>query len=387
MDVPPRLVIDDGAIARNVESIVRATGTPLMAVLKADAFGHGPQADVVLGAGASSIGVTTIEEALALRSSAVRAPVLSWLNPVDADWAEAVRSGVDLAAPGLSHLFAIAGASLAVGLTARVHLHLDVGMSRDGAAPDDWRTLMHFARTWEERGAIRVIGVMAHLSSAQDPADEETTVERMRFVNGCRMAVRAGLRPGVRHLAATSAALSRPDTRFDLTRVGAGLFGIDPSGRTVLEHAMTLDAPIVSVRDVKAGTGVGYGLSHRTDRDTRLALVPVGYGDGVPRAASHRASVSVRGARRPVVGVISMDQLVVDVGDLGVAEGERAVVFGPGAHGEPTAGEWAGWAGTIEHEIVTGIGPRIHREHVPWHAEGSDGAGASATAPVAVVAR
>ncbi|RUQ96788.1 alanine racemase [Labedella endophytica] len=365
MDVPPRLVIDDGAIARNVERIIRTTGTPLMAVLKADAFGHGPQADVVLGAGARSIGVTTIEEALALRSSGTVAPILSWLNPVDADWAGAVSSDIDLAVPGLPHLFAIAGAAIAIGRPARVHLHLDVGMSRDGAAPDDWKTLMHFAAEWERRGAIRVVGVMAHLSSAQNPDDEETTVERMRFVNGCRLALRAGLRPQARHLAATSAALSRPDTRFDLTRVGAGLFGIDPSGRMELEHAMTLDAPIVSVRDVRAGTGVGYGLSHRTDRDTRLALVPVGYGDGVPRAASHRASVSVRGTRRPVVGVISMDQLVVDVGDLGVREGERAVVFGPGTHGEPTAREWAGWAGTIEHEIVTGIGSRIHREHVP----------------------
>jgi alanine racemase len=386
MDVPPRLVIDDGAIARNVESIIRTTETPLMAVLKADAFGHGPQADVVLGAGASSIGVTTIEEALALRTAGTRAPILSWLNPVDAEWGDAVRSGIDLAVPGLPHLFAIAGAALAVGLTARVHLHLDVGMSRDGAAPEDWTTLMHFAAEWERRGAIRVVGVMAHLSSAQDPDDEETTVERMRFMNGCRLAARAGLRPSVHHLAATSAALSRPDTRFDLTRVGAGLFGIDPSGRATLEHAMTLDAPIVSVRDVRAGTGVGYGLSHRTDRDTRLALVPVGYGDGVPRAASHRASVSVRGSRRPVVGVISMDQLVVDVGDLGVHEGERAVVFGPGGGGEPTVGEWAGWAGTIEHEIVTGIGARIHREHVPVARSGRVAAGTVAAGAAASTA-
>ena len=365
MDIAARLLIDDGAIARNVESIIRSTGTPLMAVLKADAFGHGPQAEVVLAAGAASLGVTTIEEALALRDSGTRAPVLSWLNPVDADWAEAIRCGVDVAVPGLSHLFAIAGAALAVGLTARVHLHLDVGMSRDGAAPEDWKALMHFAAEWEQRGAIRVVGIMAHLSSAQDGDDHETSVERMAFIAGYRMAARAGLRPAFRHLAATSAALTRPDTRFDLVRVGAGLFGIDPSGRSGLEHAMTLDAPVVSVRDVRAGTGVGYGLSHRTDRDTRLALVPVGYGDGIPRAASHRASVSIRGTRRPVVGVISMDQLVVDVGDLGVGEGERAVMFGPGDRGEPTVGEWAAWAGTIEHEIVTGIGSRVHREHLP----------------------
>ena len=381
-----RLLIDDGAVARNVARIVRSTDTPLMAVLKADAFGHGPQAAVVLAAGASWIGVTSIEEAMPLRAHGVRAPLLSWLNPVDADWSSAIAAGIDLAVPGTRHLFAIAGAAVASGTPARVHLHLDVGMSRDGAAPAEWRQLMFFARHWEERGAIRVVGVMAHLSSAQDPDDEENDIERLRFLNGCRMAVRAGLRPSVRHLAATAAALSRPDTRFDLTRVGAGLFGIDPAHRFPLEGAMTLDAPVVSVRDVKAGTGVGYGLSHHTDRDTRLALVPLGYGDGLPRAASHQAKVTIRGVRRPVVGLISMDQLVVDVGDDAVAEGERAVVFGPGGSGEPTVRDWAGWAGTIEHEIVTGLGPRIHREHVataPGDAEeGSDPGPGRRSAPL-----
>ncbi|RWZ46175.1 alanine racemase [Labedella phragmitis] len=358
-----RLLIDDGAVARNVRRIVRSTGTPLMAVLKADAFGHGPQAAVVLSAGASWIGVTSIKEAMPLREHGVRAPLLSWLNPVDADWAAAIAADIDLAVPGVRHLSAIAGAAVAAGRRARVHLHLDVGMARDGAASAEWKQLMFFAREWEERGAIRVVGIMAHLSSAQDPEAEENVVERQRFLNGCRMAARAGLRPSVRHLAATAAALSRPDTRFDLTRVGAGLFGIDPAHRFALEGAMTLDAPVVSVRDVRAGTGVGYGLSHHTDRDTRLALVPIGYGDGIPRAASHHASVSIRGVRRPVVGLISMDQLVVDTGDVPVTEGERAVVFGPGNDGEPTVRDWADWAGTIEHEIVTGLGPRIRREH------------------------
>lgn len=360
-----RLVIDDGAVARNVSRIVRSTATPLMAVLKADAFGHGPQADVVLGAGASWIGVTSIEEAMPHRARGVTAPVLSWLNPVDADWESAVLADIDVTAPGVRHLFAIAGAALSVGRVARVHLHLDVGMARDGAAPAEWKTLMHFARLWELRGAVRVVGVMAHLSSAHDPDGEETGLERARFTSACRMAARAGLRPSVRHLAATAAALSRPDTRFDLTRVGAGLFGIDPAHRFPLEGAMTLDAPVVSVRDVPAGTGVGYGLSHRTAHRTRLALVPLGYGDGLPRAASNRASVSIRGERRPVVGLISMDQLVVDVGDTGVTEGERAVIFGPGSGGEPTVRDWADWSDTIEHEIVTGLGQRITRSHRP----------------------
>jgi alanine racemase len=169
------------------------------------------------------------------------------------------------------------------------------------------------------------------------------------------------VRPAHRHLAATSATLTDPRTHHTMSRIGAGLVGIDPSRTTRLRPAMTLTAPIVGVRRVRAGTWVGYGHTHLTDRATDLALVPLGYADGLPRLASGRAEVLVRSRRRPVVGRISMDQVVVDLGDTTASAGETVTVFGPGDAGEPTVAEWAAWADTIEHEIVTGIGPRVRR--------------------------
>jgi alanine racemase len=169
------------------------------------------------------------------------------------------------------------------------------------------------------------------------------------------------LRPPLRHLAATAATLTDPLSQHTLCRVGAGLVGIDPTRTTPLRPAMTLTAPVVTLRDVAPGTPVGYGHTWASPRATRLALLPLGYADGLPRAASGRAEVLLRGRRCPVVGLVSMDQVVVDVGTLPVTVGDVATVFGPGDHGEPTVAEWAAWSGTIEHEIVTGIGARVLR--------------------------
>jgi len=160
------------------------------------------------------------------------------------------------------------------------------------------------------------------------------------------------------HLAATSGALTDPATHFDLVRVGAGLVGIDPSGSTRLHPALTLTAPLVSVRRALAGTPVGYGHTWTAPSATELGLLPLGYADGLPRAASGRAEVLVRGRRRPLVGRISMDMAVVDLGPDGAEAGDLVTVLGPGRDGEPTVAEWASWSNTIEHEIVTGLGLR-----------------------------
>jgi alanine racemase len=232
-------------------------------------------------------------------------------------------------------------------------------MARDGASPDSWLALMSAARRAELAGKISVVGVMGHLPCADTPGLNETG--KRALLRGAEMARQAGLRPSVRHLAATSAALTDPGSHLDMVRIGAGLVGIDPSGTTRLRSALRFTAPVVQVRRVEAGTGVGYGHAHVTGRATTLALLPVGYADGLPRGASGRAEVLLAGRRRPVVGVISMDQVVVDVGDDVVVPGDEAVVFGTGAEGEPTVGDWARWAGTIPHEIVTGIGARVRR--------------------------
>ena len=288
-----------------------------MAVVKADGFGHGAVdvARTALAHGASWLGVTSLDEAFALREAGLRAPVLSWLNAPGADFHEARRQDVDVAVPSQAHLRAVSGAGLAAGVALRVHLHLDVGMARDGAAPSEWRRLCRLAREAERSGAVRVVGLMGHLGNADTPDDPANAGGRARFAWGLATARAAGLRPPLRHLAATAATLTDRASLHTLSRVGAGLVGIDPSGTTRLSPALTLTAPVVGVRRVAAGTPVGYGGSWRASRATTLALLPLGYADGVPRVTSGRAEVLLRGRRRPLVGRVSMDQVVVDLGD------------------------------------------------------------------------
>ena len=357
-----RLDVDLGAVADNTRLIAaRATGS-LMAVVKADGFGHGALdlARTALAHGATSLGVTSLAEAWPLRDAGIDAPVLSWLNPVDADFAEAVHRQVEVAVPGLEHLAAVAAAPG----RARVHLHVDAGMARDGASPAAWPRLCRAARRAEQRGELDVVGLMGHLGCSDDPSDPCNDLGRSRFAWALETARACGLRPAQRHLAATAATLTDPRTHHTMSRVGAGLVGIDPSGTTGLRSAMTLTAPLVSVRRVRAGTPVGYGHAHRVPTATYLGLVPLGYADGLPRSASGRAEVQHRGRRLPVVGLISMDQAVVDLGPDGGEPGETVTAFGPGDAGEPTVADWAAWAGTLEHEIVTGIGSRVARRTI-----------------------
>ena len=358
------LTVDLDAIAANTRLFASRTRAEVMAVVKADGFGHGgaDAARAALANGATWLGVTSIAEGLALREAGLAVPVLSWLNPVDADFGLALAAGIDLAMPSLRHLSVVMDAARAGGRRARVHLHLDVGMARDGCEPAGWPGLCRAASGGEQRGVLQVVGLMGHLGCADNPADPCNKAGRACFGRGMETARAAGLRPPVRHLAATAAALTDPRTHHTLCRISAGLVGIDPSRTTRLHPALTLTAPVVAVRRVRAGSPVGYGHSWTAPADTTLGLLPAGYADGLPRAASGHAEVMVRGRRCPVAGLISMDQTVVDLGSQEVYPGEVATVFGPGTSGEPTVADWAAWAGTIEHEIVTGIGARVRRQ-------------------------
>ncbi|NPD04159.1 alanine racemase [Nocardioides sp. zg-1308] len=364
----PRLEVDLSAVAANTRLLADRTDAEVMAVVKADGFGHGA-ADVArtaLAHGATSLGVTSIDEALALRSDGLRAPVLSWLNPLDAAYDDALAADVDLAVPSREHLdVVVRAATSAPARPAGIHLHLDTGMSRDGAEPSAWPALCRAARRAERAGLVRVVGVMGHLGCADDPSDGCNALGRRRFAWGLDVARAAGLRPPLRHLAATAATVLDVRSHHTTVRVGAGLVGIDPTGTTPLRSGLTLTAPVVSVRRVRAGAGVGYGHAWTAPVATHLALLPLGYADGLPRVAAGRAEVLLRGRRRPVVGRISMDQVVVDLGDDPVQPGETATVLGPGAAGEPTVADWAAWADTIPNEVVTGLGPRIRRVHRP----------------------
>ena len=370
----PVLTVDLGAVAHNTRLLADRAGTAtLMAVVKADGFGLGSAtvARTALAHGATRLGVTSLEEALALRAAGVHAPVLSWLNAVDAPWEAALAADVDVAMPSQEHLHAVVAAAHATGRTARVHLHLDTGLARDGAEPRAWADLCRAARRAELRGAVRVVGVMGHLARADEPADPANADGRARFAWGVAVACAAGLRPRLRHLAATAATLTDPASRHTMVRIGAGLAGIDPSGTTTLADPVTLSAPVVTVRRVPAGTPVGYGGTWTTTRASRLALLPVGYADGLPRLASGAAEVLLRGRRVPVVGRVSMDQVVLDLGPAdatgplaSVAPGDVATVIGPD-HAAPTVADWAAWSGLLPHEVLTGLGHRPHRVVLP----------------------
>lgn len=361
-DGHPTLTIDLAAIAANTERFCRIATGEVMAVVKADAFGHGAAevARTALSAGATRLGVATLDEALALREAGLRAPMLSWLNPVDSDWVAAAAAEVDVAVPSVERLAAVAAAG-----GARVHLQIDTGLARDGASPRQWVTLCRAARSAERAGRIRVVGLMGHLPCADVAGDRSTSVGRTRFAWALDLARSTGLRPHDLHLAATAATLLDPRSHRTMSRIGAGLYGIDPTRTTSLRPAMTLSAPIVETRVVGAGTPVGYGHAWTARRTSRLGLLPLGYADGLPRAAGSAAEVLIDGRRAPVAGRISMDMTVVDLTETSAGIGDVATVFGPGASGEPTVREWADWSGLLEHEVVTGIGARPRRVHKP----------------------
>lgn len=373
-DAAPRpfreAVVDLDAIRDNVAHLARFVApAQAMAVVKADAYGHGavPVARAALAGGASWIGVADLAEALALREAGIDAPVLAWLHDPDAAFRPAVEHDVDLGVSSLGQLEAIADAASSVGRRAMVHLKIDTGLSRNGIAPEAWGEAVTVAADLERSGRIGVRGVFSHLANT---SAEEDAAQLAAFEQALAAASAAGLAPEVRHIASTAGALRRPESRYDLVRLGIGIYGIPPFGDGTtaadlgLRPAMTLRGRVAAVRRVDAGTGVSYGHAWRAPRPTSLALVPLGYADGVPRQASGRAEVWLAGTRRRVVGRIAMDQFLVDVGDDAVAVGDEVVLFGDPATGAPSADDWGDAADTIGYEIVTRIGPRVPRTYV-----------------------
>jgi alanine racemase len=350
------------AISANVERLrVLAGGAPAMAVVKADGYGHGAvaAARAALEGGAERLGVADIREALALREAGVSAPVVAWLHDPDEDFVAAAEAGIEL---GLSRLEQLDRAA-ETDATPTVHLKVDTGLGRNGAERASWPALFDRAAALDRQGRLRVAGVFSHLANA---GREEDLAQVAVFEQAVAAAQDAGLRPRWRHLAATAGAIDVPEARFDLVRLGIGIYGLSPfddrsSADLGLVPAMRLSAPIAAIKRVPAGSGVSYGLTYRAQAETTLALVPLGYADGVPRQASGLGPVAINGHRFRVAGRIAMDQFVVDVGDAAVAIGDRAVLFGDPAEGVPSADDWAGAAGTINYEIVTRIGARVDR--------------------------
>lgn len=357
-------MIDTAAISHNVARIAELTGVEVIAIVKANGYGHGAvtTARAALEGGAQRFGVADLGEAFELREGGITAPIIAWLHGPGTDFGAAVASGIEIGVSSLAQL-AAAGAAGAVTRPTRVHVKLDTGLSRNGFAPGEWEAAFAEAARLERAGLIRVAGIFSHLANTSMVANREALAV---YLDALAQAASFGVRPETRHLASTQGAIELPEARLDAVRLGIGMYGLPPmAGPTPadlgLRPAMTLRAGVVKVHRARSLAGVSYGHTYRTERETTLALVPLGYADGVPRQASNRGPVLINGQTYQVAGRVAMDQFVVDVGDAKVAEGDVATLFGDPATGAPTATAWAAAADTIDYEVVTRIGARVPR--------------------------
>ena len=369
-----RAEIDLAALLANVRALrARATGAAVMAVVKSDAYGHGavPCARAAVEAGASWLGTATPEEALALRKAGLPGRIMCCLWTPGGPWREAIEADLDVSVSGMWALRELVAAAREAGLPARVQLKADTGLGRSGCQPgEDWAELVAEALRAQSEGLLRVTGLWSHFACADEPGHPSIAAQLTLFREMLAYAEGQGVRPEVRHIANSPATLTLPESHFDLVRTGIAVYGISPSPELGgpadfgLRPVMTLSASIALVKHVPGGHGVSYGHRYVTPGATTLGLVPVGYADGIPRHASGAGPVLVEGKWRTVAGRIAMDQFVVDLGGDEPAAGTRAVLFGPGDRGEPTAEDWAQASGTIAYEIVTRIGTRVPRVYV-----------------------
>lgn len=384
-------VVDLAAITANARLLKKVAGAAeLMAVVKADGYGHGaaPAARAALAGGATVVGVATLPEAIAIRAAGIDAPLVTWLWAPGEDVRSAIAVGAQVTVSSRQQLRAVIDAAdsapsapstpATVGMPemrpgcAAIHVKVDTGMARNGVIPEDLPALLADISAAEHDGTVRMVGIMSHLACADVPNDSSVDAQLRSFIQAVEATEAAGLRPRWRHLANTAATLAVPEARFNLVRCGIGLYGLSPlADRHGLLPAMTLRTHVALTKRVSAGQGVGYGLEYHTTAPTNLALVPVGYGDGVPRIAGNRGEVFLAGRRRRIAGRVAMDQIVVDCGDDLVRGGDEVIVFGGGDRGEPTADDWAGYCGTINYEIVTRIAPRVTRRYVGGTGSGS----------------
>jgi alanine racemase len=354
--------IDLDRITANVAYLKNMAGVDLMAVVKADAYGHGlvPTARAALAGGATYLGVALLEEAIALRDAGITAPILAWLVPPGSDYTSAVEHDIDLAASSIIALEEIGAATSSH--RPRIHLEVDTGMTRGGFLTEWGKLDAHHVAN------VDIVGIFSHFARADEPDEDQNRVQRNRFVEMVATLESFGYTNILRHLSNSAATLKDPDSAFDMVRVGIAMYGLTPAVHTLgtssslgLKAAMSLHAKLHLVKDVPANSPVGYGATAITDRYTKLGIVAMGYADGIPRKAQG-AGIFVHGKRAPIIGRVSMDQFVVDLGPESQAiSGEWVEVFGDGVDGGYTAEDWGSVSGSINYEIVTRIGPRVPR--------------------------
>ena len=356
--------IETGAISENISLLKTICQTQLMAVVKADAYGHGLiQIGLVAEkSGADWLGVALLEEAIALRTHGVRIPILAWLLPPGSDFKAAHNHDVDVALSSIAAFQEISE----LKLKARIHIELDTGMTRGGFL-DEWSEFL-----LQDFSNVEVVGVFSHFARADEADERQNTDQLNRFNSMVNDLVAVGINPSIKHISNSAATMKNHKAALDLVRVGIAMYGLSPDVNTLgaskslgLKPAMQLRAKLHLVKKVPAGSFVGYGGTAITQSDTTLGIVAMGYADGIPRV-SQGAGVFIDGKRAPIIGRVSMDQFVVDLGPNSTcSSGDWVVIFGDGSHGEYTADDWGKAASTINYEIVTRIAPRVPRIYAP----------------------
>jgi alanine racemase len=362
-----KLTIDLGKVAHNLSSMRKHIGpaVKVMGVVKADAYGHGMLhvARKIEAEGVDYIGVADMSEAQTLRAAGIKTPILAWLHDPEDDFVSAIKHNIDVAVSSQEQLLRVTKAAALAAKPCQIHIKVDTGLSRNGVTIDELEDLLTQAKEAVANGLVQTVGIFSHLSST---GAEEDLVQIERFELALAMASKAGVSFELRHLTASDGTLSYPQAHYDMVRLGIALYGLSPfsdnrAQEFGLKPVMLAEAKVVQTKRVQAGEGVSYGYLYRTDRETTLALVPVGYAEGLPRNASGKAEVSINGKLYKIHSRIAMDQFVVDVGDASVSPGDTVIIFGEGG---PSADDLATAADTINYEIVTRIGSRFNREYI-----------------------
>ena len=362
--------INLSAIAQNFKSIKSRTTADVLAVVKADAYGHGliPVSKALEEAGADWFGTALLEEAINLRKAGILKPIISWLTPLGEDFKSAIDLDIDLGIPSIDLLDEVIKAASLTGKTARIHLEIDTGMSRGGVL-SEWDQLIKSVLAGVDLKQLKVIGIWSHFARADEPDELMNQEQLSLFEEKVNQAKAAGIDAQFIHIANSAALFTNKSAHKNIIRSGIALFGLSPDIKTIgdssslgLKPAMKLKAKLNLVKEVKAGSSVGYGGTAVLKSDTKLGVVALGYADGIPRSTNNLAGVFVDKKRAPIIGRVSMDQFVVDLGITSAAKtGDEVIVFGDGSGGEYTVDEWAKAANTINYEIITRIGPRVPR--------------------------
>jgi alanine racemase len=363
-------IIDLSALESNVRHLLSISKCNGLAVVKADAYGHGlvPIAKRAIEAGASWVGTALLEESIQLRDAGISLPILAWLTPLQEDFESALQKRIDLAVPSIEHLEAIQRAAARTSVRPRIHLEVDTGMTRGGAL-SEWRALLNSVSQLMKKGEVEAIGIWSHFARADEPGHPFNEEQLSNFKYRVQEAEELGIRAKILHLSNSAASLIDQKSHFDLIRMGIAMYGLSPdveklgdSKKLGLKPVMSLRARLQLVKEVPAGAQVGYGGTAITTTATKIGVVAMGYADGVPRNADNRAGVLVGNRKAPILGRVSMDQFVVDLGNDSIARtGDWAYLIGSEGGDGYTADAWGRACGTINYEIVTRIGPRVPR--------------------------